>query len=70
VDEIVIDKRQQVMISHAISSTNSFAQLIWLMANIGGVLGLTCGCSLVTIAEVIFFVAKWRLYVQNRRKTV
>jgi hypothetical protein len=30
--------------------------LIWFVANVGGILGLTMGCSLVTIFEILHHV--------------
>ena len=31
--------------------------LVWLFANMGGVLGLAQGCSLITVIEIFYFAA-------------
>jgi len=40
--------------------------LLWILADIGGLTGLACGCSAVTFVEVAYFIFNYLLYVRRR----
>ncbi len=44
IDKIVVSEKQP---------------LVWFLANIGGMAGLTTGCSIVTLCEILYFLANW-----------
>ncbi len=39
---------------------------LWIFADIGGIMGLTTGCSVVTFVEIAFFIWKYFMYVRYR----
>jgi hypothetical protein len=59
-------KRDQKILVHFFVVSKKFQikrdqkiPLIWFVANVGGILGLTMGCSLVTIFEILHHVLIW-----------
>ncbi len=41
-------------------------KMVWLLASVGGIAGITTGCSLITLCEIVYFIGNWCLHVQHR----
>jgi hypothetical protein len=52
-----MDKHSSLLYGHVNDEVKKFYDIeTWFVANIGGILGLTMGCSLVTIFEILHHV--------------